>query len=321
MKSVQELIRTELFERQLPQWALARDNFALLKSVRTKTVGFDDFTVKVQFNPERIRSAVAKVKPATTEKTSCFLCPEARAQEQMALGYPPSYSILLNPYPIFSRHLTIPDRQHLPQLIQGRMTDFLILARDLPDFSLLYNGPFCGASIPGHMHFQAIEKNVLPLEEDSLRKKRLIFSDELGALYHFPDYLRKVFLLESENPDWINEKFARIKQLLPLYESQEKEPRFNLLVQYNHPIWQLYIFPRKAHRPTQFFEEGDNQILISPGIVDMTGVLITVRECDFLRLNRELVEDIFRQTSISEEEEQRIVRELKVELKIALRQN
>jgi len=320
MKFEQELIQTKLFEQQLKDWPLAKENYALLGSVLHKKVDCGGIVVEVQFNPERVRSAIANVCKSGT--TTCFLCPENRPSEQIALPYSPevftgecnsplhSYDILLNPYPIFPKHLTIPDKRHLLQLIEGRMGDFLYLAKDLSDFSLLYNGAHCGASIPGHQHFQAIERNILPLEKESPKKRNLILDKEAGAIYHFPDYMRKVFLLESDDRNWMHDTFIRIKKLLPVCNLQEKEPRFNLMIQYNEPLWQLYIFPRTNHRPAQFFETDENQLLTSPGVVDMSGVFVTVRETDFNKLDKELLRDIYRQVTISDEEELRIIREL-----------
>ena len=326
MKFEQELIQTKLFEQQLGDWPLAKENYALLGLVLHKQVDCGGMVVEVQFNPERVRSAIANVcRPESEIKhgtTTCFLCPENRPSEQVALSYSPevfagecksllhSYDILLNPYPIFPKHLTIPDKCHLPQLTEGRIGDFLSLAKDLSNFSLLYNGAHCGASIPGHQHFQAIERNVLPLEKESSKKRSLVSAKEAGAIYHFPGYLRKVFLLESDDRNWMHDTFNQIKKLLPVRDPQEKEPRFNLTIQYNEPLWQLYIFPRTNHRPAQFFETDEKQLLTSPGVVDMSGVFVTVREADFNKLDKELLRDIYRQVTISDEEELQIIRGL-----------
>ena len=308
MKSWQELIKTELFEKQLNDWPLARKNYACLDAVLSKTICFDDFEIRVQFNPERVRSVTAKMTPAS-DRNACILCPENRPSEQISIAYAPSYNILLNPFPIFAKHLTIPDTRHLPQQIRSRLADFLAMAKNLPDYSLLYNGPSCGASVPAHLHFQSIEREVLPIEKESAGKKALIRTDKSGSVYHFPDYLRKVFLLESNDVDWLCRTFGRIEDYHPEPDPALSEGFcFNILAQYNAPLWQLYIFPRSSHRPARFYEPEESRLLVSPGIVDMAGVLITVREDDYSRIDSETLRDIFRQVSISDKDETRIIK-------------
>jgi ATP adenylyltransferase/5',5'''-P-1,P-4-tetraphosphate phosphorylase II len=160
------LVIEALFEEQLSAWELARENFSGLKNIRVKTVSFDGYEILVQYNPKRIISSSAKVDARSLSERPCFLCSNNRPPEQKGLIYRDDYILLVNPYPIFRHHLTIPSIHHVPQRIDGRFSVMLKLAADLPDFTVIYNGPACGASAPDHFHFQAVQKGSLPIEHD-----------------------------------------------------------------------------------------------------------------------------------------------------------
>ena len=150
-----------LFKEQLSSWEQARDNYKALENVIVKEVSVGGFPFKVQFNPARIVSSSAKVDKKSIKERKCFLCSENRPQVQRGLDFvyekerENPYTVLINPFPIFPKHLTIPMVAHKDQLIGGRMGAMLSLAKELQDFTLFYNGPKCGASAPDHFHFQA----------------------------------------------------------------------------------------------------------------------------------------------------------------------
>lgn len=70
------------------------------------------------------------------------------------------------------------------------------------------------------------------------------------------------------------------------------------------------VLPRRKHRPECYTAEGDAQYIISPGAVDMGGLIITPREQDFRRLTTELIVDIFHELSLTEEQVQEVIRRL-----------
>jgi hypothetical protein len=55
------------------------------------------------------------------------------------------------------------------------------------------------------------------------------------------------------------------------------------------------------HRPGQYFETGEKQIILSPAAVDMGGVFITPREEDFIKISPDVVKDIFKQVCLNAE--------------------
>ncbi len=157
-----------LFISQLREWELARVNYGLLDRVKSRTFDFGKFKILVQFNPERMRSSAAKVDARSIEERPCFLCSKNRPPEQKGLSAGNNLSILLNPFPIFSRHLTIVSEEHTDQRILNNFSSMLDLARSLKEFVIFYNGPECGASAPDHFHFQAGNRGFLPIESDFL---------------------------------------------------------------------------------------------------------------------------------------------------------
>ncbi len=287
----------QLFRNQLNDWELARKNYLGLEKSRKKVFELPySVSVGVQFNPERIYSSSAKVDAQTISERKCFLCMQHLFPEQLWIEYETEYLILVNPFPIFQRHLTIPVRQHTDQLIKGRMRDMLNLARQLSDFEVFYNGPRCGASAPDHFHFQAGNKGFMPLASDfASRSKTIIRTMECCRALFFDHYARHCIILQGKNAEvlitWFEQLYASMHQIA----GQKPEPMMNIVASWQNDHWLVFIFPRRLHRPWQFFEEGNKQILLSPASVDLGGMFITPREEDFEKLTVSDITDIFEQ--------------------------
>lgn len=288
----------ELLAAQLRDWGLAANNFAGLQQVKVKSFDFDACQYKVQFNPARIVSSAAKVDKQSIEQRKCFLCAENRPAEQthVDLG---KYWLLVNPFPIFPQHFTIPEKIHCPQLIRERMADMLDIAAVLPHFTLFYNGPKCGASAPDHFHFQAGNKGFMPLEKEVTILKQT-HAEVLPVLqsnaWAIDDKVRRFIVLESNEPQKLLADFELLHAALEAFQNEgEDEPMLNILAGYEQGIWQLIIFPRYKHRPTQYFEEGEKNILLSPASVDLGGVLITPLEKDFSKISKTDIADMMAQ--------------------------
>lgn len=76
------------------------------------------------------------------------------------------------------------------------------------------------------------------------------------------------------------------------------EPRYNLFA-WNDPRYgfvTVYI-PRTVHRPQCYTAEGDAQLLVSPGALDMAGILVTAREEDFQKLNADILRQIYHEVT------------------------
>ena len=301
-----------LIADQIQDWDLAATNYKGLKKVKSKTVNLPGgSSIVVQFNPERIRSSAAKVDAKSIQERPCFLCEKNRPAQQQGLAFGDDYTVLINPFPIFPEHLTIP-RDHTDQLIGSHFPAMLDLSKALDDFTIFYNGPKCGASAPDHFHFQAGIKNFMPIEADYRNGKYTQPAGEVNGvkIKIWNNYNRGVVSLISNKADALVELFNKIHQKLWASQPDEVEPMLNLLAYFENSQWILHLFPRILHRPDCYFAEGDAQILISPASVDMGGVFITPRAEDFEKITGDDVADILDQVCMSEQNVVKLIDEL-----------
>ncbi|MGM9846028.1 MAG: DUF4922 domain-containing protein [Muribaculaceae bacterium] len=287
---------------QIDEWPQAAGNYAALANVKVKSFDVGTLTLKVQFNPARIVSSAAKVDAKSLAERKCFLCHDNRPAVQRGIDWGERYTILINPYPIFPRHLTIPDKSHTPQLIKDRIADMLALAGELDEYTIFYNGPRCGASAPDHMHFQAGNSDFLTiaaaLEDCDLQE---VASEGEARLYLAAGMPMGVFVIDADTPERGQRLFDRLYDAMPTPEG-EAEPMMNLLA-YSTPIGvRLAVIPRKRHRPSFYGTEGPGTMLISPASVDMGGVFITPLEKDFDSLDAGIATQIFDELCLSPDE-------------------
>ncbi|MDL2223268.1 DUF4922 domain-containing protein [Bacteroidales bacterium OttesenSCG-928-M11] len=291
----------DFFLSQIKDWDLAYNNYQALQLVKTKSFLFDGFEIKVQYNPARIQSTNAKTDSQEQQISLCPLCRENRSDEQKSIPFLDLFSVMVNPYPIFDRHFTIAYNQHSQQYLKGFSFFLLNFARRYPNYLVFYNGPRSGASLPNHLHLQAIPKGNLPVEKDVLLlKKKPLIIDKLGSSYYLCNYLRMCIVLESVSDIWLMSYLEHTLWKHLSVNSNEEEPMMNVIVSYDREtkVWRLFVFPRKKHRPTQFYEQGNNRLLISPGTIDMGGVLIVPREEDFNKITKDIIQDIYNQISL-----------------------
>ena len=293
----------ELFQEQKLNWKLLKDNHKSLKATKVKVFAYKGFSIKVQFNPERIVSSGAKVDKETIQKRQCFLCKENRPVEQNEVRFNDDYEILCNPFPIFNQHFTISHEKHIPQEIEHSFPELLNLSKALTQFVVFYNAPNCGASAPDHLHFQAGNSDFLPIVKE-LNKLKTLYGEALSEkkeveITAIDDGLRKIIVLESDSKDSIIEAFNKIYKLSETMDEHDA-PMLNILAYYTKG-WKILIFLREKHRPWQYFEEGEANILFSPASVDMGGSLIFPLEKDFNKITSEDIEDMFHQVMISKD--------------------
>jgi ATP adenylyltransferase/5',5'''-P-1,P-4-tetraphosphate phosphorylase II len=282
----------QLLHQQRQDWTLMRGNFEALKQVRVREFAFEGFTIKAQFNPARIQSTGAKVDAKTIAARKCFLCRENLPQEQRGVPFGGDYTILCNPFPIFRDHLTIPFNQHSPQEIETSFGRMLDLTREIGErYVVFYNGPKCGASAPDHLHFQAGEKGFLPIESEfeSLRTrygKPVIASPDL-RLTVIDDGLRGIVSVEAKESGLMLAAFTRIYNALANHGQSNEEPMMNILATLEGDTFRVLILPRLKHRPSFYFAEAGEKLLLSPASVDLGGVCVLPIEADFLRLTKD----------------------------------
>ena len=79
----------------------------------------------------------------------------------------------------------------------------------------------------------------------------------------------------------------------------EGEPMLNVLGFYTNGEWQVLVFPRAKHRPSFYFQQGDDQLLISPAAVELGGICTTPREQDFEKVTREHILQLYNEVCIA----------------------
>ena len=302
---------SRFFNRQMEKWADARHRFRDLKHVETHQLSDQ---LKVQWNPARIVSTGAKIDKKTLGDRPCFLCDKNRPKEQISKQIDERFLLLVNPFPILPIHFTIPARKHQPQSIYknyGEMHRFLSLHSELMVF---YNGPKCGASAPDHLHFQAGTSGILPLQANWQRLSRNLTDiislndDEKIALIH--DFVVPAFVIISKSEDSDEALFQRLYKSMHV-RGDETEPMMNIIAWRKGDEYISVVIPREKHRPEAYFAEGDAQMMVSPGALDMSGLIITPREEDFRKLTEESATAILQECGVSTDKMNSIVTKLK----------
>lgn len=302
---------SRFFNRQLEVWTDARHRFRDLKHVETRQ--FSD-QLKLQWNPARIVSTGAKIDKKTLGERPCFLCDKNRPKEQMSKQIDEKFHLLVNPFPILPVHFTIPARKHQPQLIYknyGEMHRFISLHSDLMVF---YNGPKCGASAPDHLHFQAGTNGILPLQTNWQRLSRnltdIISLNDEEKISVVRDFIVPAFVIISKSAESDETLFRRLYKAMP-QRGDETEPMMNIISWRKGEEFISVVIPREKHRPEAYFAEGDAQFVVSPGALDMSGLIITPREEDFRKLTEEKALSLLQECGVSEEKMNAIIAKLK----------
>lgn len=308
-------------EQQCTCWEVARTNFEALSTVQTRELSVGNETVRLQYNPARILSSTARIDENSLQARPCFLCAANRPQQQLRQPFDDDYEILVNPYPILPFHLTIPTLTHTPQRIAHRMGTLFQLSHQLNEFVVFYNGPRCGASAPDHAHFQAGAAGFLPMEtEESFTKKGAlappICSYQSAVLRAYPEHSRPFFEIRSTEEIESIYLFSLVLQVLQQNEpdpaEKDEEPMMNLLAWNAKGESILRIFPRNLHRPSCYYASDDmERFLISPGALDMGGLVAVARKNDFERLTGEQLSTIFAEVCIRPEQLEELARQLK----------
>ena len=302
---------SRFFNRQLEVWTDARHRFRDHKHVETRQ--FSD-QLKLQWNPARIVSTGAKIDKKTLGERPCFLCDKNRPKEQMSKQIDEKFHLLVNPFPILPVHFTIPARKHQPQLIYknyGEMHRFISLHSDLMVF---YNGPKCGASAPDHLHFQAGTNGILPLQTNWQRLSRnltdIISLNDEEKISVVRDFIVPAFVIISKSAESDEALFRRLYKAMP-QRGDETEPMMNIISCRKGEEFISGVIPREKHRPEAYFAEGDAQFVVSPGALDMSGLIITPREEDFRKLTEEKALSLLQECGVSEEKMNAIIAKLK----------
>ncbi|MBQ6939066.1 MAG: DUF4922 domain-containing protein, partial [Muribaculaceae bacterium] len=299
----------KLRSEQLKTWELARVNYEQLDTTEVRDMECCGTKSLVQHNPQRIHSVTA----STTQRheAGCFLCNENLPQEQLRKPIlDGKYQILVNPYPIFKHHYTIPSLTHTPQSIDARIIDMLKIAKDYAPYTIFYNGAHCGASAPMHMHFQMVEGGLMPIEDEWRKCEERVLNDTMfdSKLSLLIGLHRPIFLITSYDEYGAKGLFDELYKVLPA--QPDNEPMINVIARYEHSQWIILVFPRAKHRPDCYYATDDSQCLISPASVEMGGLFITPRQEDYEKITSQKILDIYREITPTNDEIENIAQQL-----------
>ena len=289
-----------MFSRELASHGRAFVNYQALSQVEVKDMTIDGFPAKLFFNPARVRSVMADVSPEALQKRACFLCPDGVEEHQLTHNWDSptghTYYIRVNPFPIFSPHFTVSSSVHERQELLPHLESMLHLAKELPEMTIFYNGPMCGASAPDHMHFQAVPRHSLPIEDHfSTNYANAILVQEADLQTHLAA-VKKVLAMGT-----IPEEASQTGSLTAgASHAEEYEPRWNIVSWYepaSSPKFNTIIFFRKESRPMCFFAPEEERILFSPATVEMAGIGIVANRESFDRLTPSKLRDIIREVA------------------------
>ena len=289
-----------LLKRQLAGWPEAARRYRDLREVQTKEITIGGMPVRVQYNPARAVSTLARTDAASIASRPCFLCRGNRPQQQEALPFEGCdgrrYEILVNPFPIFPEHFTVPAVDHVPQRIAGRFPDMLRLAEAFPDMTVFYNGPESGASAPDHFHFQMGCKGFLPVERHfGLLGPKTVMRPGAAAIALTSAYIPGLPVITAPDAKSAEAAFLRVLRSLPV-SPRTGEPQLNVLCWREQDIFRVLVIPRKAHRPSCYYAPEGEAVRISPASVDLGGVFIVPVEEDFRRTDAGVLQSIIRET-------------------------
>jgi SpoIID/LytB domain protein len=300
------------FNRQLEKWEAARQRYHDLRNVKMRELAVGASSIQVQWNPARMVSTGAKMDAKTLAERPCFLCEQNRPKEQFKKVVDNQWELLVNPFPILPQHYTIPSVKHQPQRILDNYVEIHKLLEEYPELMVFYNGPHCGASAPDHAHLQAGTSGRVPLQLSWQRLSRnltVIVSlndDENISLVN--DYPCSALLIRSRSQYGDEQLFRRLYEALP---EADPEPMMNIVSWRSDDEFLSVVFPRAKHRPDCYYQEGDAQFVISPGALDMAGLIITPRQQDFERLTPEKAIEILSEMTLNDEALQQVIDQLK----------
>ena len=302
------------FNRQLEKWEAARQRYHDLRSAKTRELVVGTYSIQVQWNPARMVSTGAKMDQKTIAERPCFLCEKNRPKEQTKKEVDGQYELLVNPFPILQQHFTIPSLKHQPQRILESYGEIHKLLEEYPEMMVFYNGPQCGASAPDHAHFQAGTSGLLPLQKSWQRLSRnltpLISLNDDEDISLIDEYPCTALLIRSRSQYGDEQLFRRLYEALP---ATEPEPMMNIVSWRSNDDFLSVVFPRTKHRPDCYYKEGNEQFIISPGALDMAGLIITPRQEDYERLTPEIALGILDEITLKGEPLQQLIDSLKAQ--------
>ena len=302
------------FDRQLEQWPDVKTRFQKLAVVQVRDINCGTNTVKVQFNPARMVSTGARIDKQSLGKRPCFLCAKNRPEAQISKFIDGQFELLINPFPILPMHFTIPAHRHQPQHIYENYGEIHRILTEFDNIIVFYNGPKCGASAPDHLHFQGGTSGILPLQTSwqrlSANAETVVAINDEEYITAIRDFVCPAFCIHSRTEKSDVTLFRMLYAVLPKLEN-DTEPMMNIVSWRTGGNFISVVFPRRKHRPACYDAVSGAQLLVSPGAIDMGGLLILPREEDYFHITPETIQQIYDEVSITFEDQEIIGQRLK----------
>lgn len=291
----------DLVETQLSIWDDAKARYLDLGKTKRRRLDMGDLPAALQLNPARIVSTAADTSSEGIAARKCFLCAENRPAQQICGEWMPGWDLCINPFPILPIHFTIISRSHEPQ--NKPPLEMAAMSEAAPDLAIFFNGARGGASAPDHLHLQGVLKSELPLlqlvERNHSGSKPGFMNSEnfnLDLPFHFisalitPDESGMTTLAKIPNAFGIDPDGRKDAGLINVFFWIDSKG-----------LLRSVIIPRRRHRPDIYFRKDENErIVVAPGAIDMTGLVITPREQDFNRIDSLMLRHIYAQTAFAD---------------------
>lgn len=289
-----------LVEVQLGLWPDAAQRYLQLGETQRKPLEMGDLPMALQLNPARIVSTAADTSKEGIAGRACFLCAANRPMEQICGEWMHGWDLCINPFPILPIHFTIIAREHRPQ--DRPPFEMAAMAEAAPHLAIFFNGAKGGASAPDHLHLQGVLKSELPLldvAEKNHPSSHAGFIDSsafsLDIPFQFvsavipPDRSGAEMLKKISSAFGIDNEGSHDAGLINVFYWMGADGYLRAIV-----------VPRRSHRPHHYFLEGDDRIVVAPGAIDMTGLMITPRKEDFERLDAPTVREIYSEVAFAD---------------------
>ena len=316
-KEIENESLQRFFHRQIDVWEEAYHHFKDLNSIAQKELSYGENVIRLQHNPKRIASTSAKIDEQSIKERACFLCEENRPQQQIVKLLDSKFTLLLNPFPILPMHFTVPARKHQPQRILNHYDEIYRLLALYPDMMVFYNGPKCGASAPDHLHFQMGTSGILPLQNDWKRLEKgieiVLALNEHESIGIINDFLIPAFCIQSKHKDTALTLFKYLYDALIPFYKDEVEPMLNCIAWHESETDICVVIPRRKHRPNCYNEKGSKQFTISPGALDMAGLVIMPIAEQFERITAQQAAEVLQECALTPNELKVIVENIQLQ--------
>lgn len=289
-----------IVEQQLEQWPEVKQRYQQLGQAIRKRLDTGDLPTALQLNPARIVSTAADTTSEGIARRACFLCASNRPSQQFCSRWMKGWDLCLNPFPILPIHFTIISTEHRPQ--DEPPLEMASMAEAAPDLAIFYNGAKGGASAPDHLHTQGVLKTELPLlmlaeRQHPSSRSGFMSSEDFGLTLPF-HFISGVITPDPQGM-WA---LSRIPGAFGIDPDGKKDPGLTNVFFWmgNDGLLRTVVVPRRQHRPSHYFLEDPQRIVVAPGAIDMTGLVIVPRREDYERIDADTLRQIYAEVAFAD---------------------